>query len=239
MKTSDDDLHPRASLMAATLVHGPDRRKVPGGLCTPRGDPILREMTELPPSAIALFDGGHLDAWADAHGHPARWRLEDGTLVVQPGRGDIVTRRLFSDFLLHLEFWLPLMADASGQARANSGIYLQGRYELQVLDSFGQEPADDGCGALYKIAAPLVNACRPPEVWQSVDVTFSSCRPGGIRPRLTAFLNGALIHDDLVIPHPTGGALDGDETAPGPLRLQDHGCPVRYRNIWMVQGGPG
>lgn len=195
-------------------------------------------MTELPPSALALFDGRYLDAWVDAQGHAAAWRVEDGAMVVQPGRGDVFTRRPFSDFVLHLEFWLPHMPGATGQERANSGVYLQGRYELQVLDSFGQPPADDGCGALYKIAAPLVNACRRPQVWQNLDVTFTAARAEGGRARLVAFLNGELIHDRS-IPHPTGGALPGDETAPGPLRLQDHGCPVRYRNIWLVPAAAG
>ena len=192
----------------------------------------------MPPSALVLFDGRDLDAWVDAQGHPARWRLDDGAVVVEPGRGDIFTRRQLCDFVLHLELWLPHMPAATGQDRANSGVYLQGRYELQVLDSFGQPPTDDGCGALYKIAAPLVNACRRPQVWQRLDVTFTAARPGG-HPRLTAFLNGELIHDALSIPHPTGGALPGDETSPGPLRLQDHGCPVRYRNIWMIPGAAG
>jgi hypothetical protein len=131
------------------------------------------------------------------------------------------------------------MPQATGQDRANSGIYLQGRYELQVLDSFGQEPADDGCGALYKIAAPLHNSCGRPEAWQTLEVAFAACRPGGVRPRLTAFWNGVLIHNNLTIPRPTGGALEGDETTPGPLRLQDHGCPVRYRNIWSLPAPGG
>lgn len=194
-------------------------------------------MTELPAGAMVLFDGRDLGAWVDAQGQPPRWRVEDGQLVVEPGRGDLFTRQRFSDFRLHLELWLPHMPDATGQDRANSGVYLQGRYEIQVLDSYGQQPADDGCGAVYKIAAPLHNACGRPEVWQTLDVAFSACRAGGVRPSLTALLNGVLIHDNLTIPHPTGGAIDGDETAPGPLRLQDHGCPVRYRNIWIVPVG--
>src|SRR5205814_7780241 len=127
----------------------------------------------MPPSnAIVLFDGSDLSAWSDAEERAARWRVEGDHLIVEPGRGDIFTRRAFSDFQLHLEFWLPDMPEATGQDRANSGIYLQGRYELQVLDSFGMEPTDDGCGALYKTAAPLWNACRRPQVWQVLDAAF-------------------------------------------------------------------
>src|SRR5215203_5680872 len=95
----------------------------PRHLCRGACDPILTEMKELPAGALVLFDGRDLDAWVDAHGQPARWRLEDGALVVEPGRGDLITRRRFSDFRLHLELWLPHMPEATGQDRANSGVY--------------------------------------------------------------------------------------------------------------------
>jgi hypothetical protein len=191
--------------------------------------------TTPPSNAIVLFDGNGLTAWIDAQDRAAQWGVQGDSLIVEPGRGDVFTRREFSDFQLHLEFWLPEMPEASGQDRANSGVYLQGRYELQILDSFGMEPTDDGCGAIYKQAAPLWNACRRPEVWQVLDVAFSGSREG--KPRLTAFLNGVLIHNNLAVAGTTGGALDDDLTAPGPLRLQDHGCAVRFRNIWIVQAG--
>jgi hypothetical protein len=190
-----------------------------------------------PPShAIVLFDGSDLDGWLDAGDGAPQWGRDGDQLIVRPGRGDIFTRRTFSDFQLHLEFWLPEMPEASGQDRANSGVYLQGRYELQLLDSFGMETSDDGCGALYKRAAPLWNACRRPEVWQVLDVAFTA-RHDDEPARLTAFLNGVLIHNNLLIAGPTGGALDEDESEPGPLRLQDHGCAVRFRNIWIVPAG--
>jgi hypothetical protein len=190
-----------------------------------------------PPShAIVLFDGSDLDGWIDAGDGTPQWGRDGDQLIVGPGRGDIFTRRTFSDFQLHLEFWLPEMPEANGQDRANSGVYLQGRYELQLLDSFGMEPVDDGCGALYKRAAPLWNACRRPEVWQVLDVAFTSRRDDE-PARLTAFLNGVLIHNNLLIAGPTGGALDEDESEPGPLRLQDHGCAVRFRNIWIAPAG--
>jgi hypothetical protein len=193
-------------------------------------------VTTPPSNAIVLFDGSDLGGWIDADDSAPRWGTQGDQLIVAPGRGDIFTLRAFSDFQLHLEFWLPEMPEASGQDRANSGVYLQGRYELQILDSFGMEPADDSCGALYRRAAPLWNACRRPEVWQALDVAFTCWRPGA-PARLTAFLNGVLIHNNLSIAGPTGGALDDDESQPGPLRLQDHGCPVRFRNIWIVPAG--
>jgi hypothetical protein len=186
-----------------------------------------------PSNAIVLFDGSDLGDWIDANNAAPRWNLDGDQLIVEPGLGDVLTRRTFGDFQLHLEFWLPEMPEATGQDRANSGVYLQGRYELQILDSFGEEPEDDSCGALYKRAAPLWNACRRPEVWQVLDVAFSCPRPDA-PARLTAFLNGVLIHNNLAIPGPTGGALDDDPSEPGPLRLQDHGCRVRFRNIWIV-----
>jgi hypothetical protein len=193
---------------------------------------------EPPTNALVLFDGTDTTAWtgADEQAGPG-WRIQGGHLTVEPGRGDLLTRRSFSSFQLHLEFWLPHMPRASGQERANSGVFLQGRYELQLLDSFGMEPTDDGCGALYKVTAPLWNACRRPEVWQVLDAAFTCWSEERGRPRLTAFLNGVLIHNNVAIPHPTAGALDEDEEEPGPLRLQDHGCPVRFRNIWVVPEG--
>jgi hypothetical protein len=199
--------------------------------------------TEPPTNAIVLFDGSDLRAWTGEAGDEApAWPTSGGHVTVAAGSGDLVSRRSFSDFQLHLEFWLPHMPEATGQDRANSGIFLQGRYELQILDSFAMEPTDDGCGAIYGAVPPLWNACRRPEVWQVLDLAFTCCCPdlgGGIRrrPHVTAFLNGVLIHNNVAIPAPTPGALDEEETEPGPLRLQDHGCAVRYRNIWIVPAG--
>jgi hypothetical protein len=157
-------------------------------------------------------------------------------MEVSPGAGDIMTTERFSDFQVHLEFWLPLMSNASGQSRANSGVYLQGRYEIQVLDSFGQPPQIDGCGAIYGQATPLRNASRPPERWQTYDIIFRSARTGGEPEpaRVTVWHNGVTIHNNAIVPAVTGGATDGDTGTPGPLLLQDHGDPVRYRNIWLM-----
>jgi hypothetical protein len=191
-----------------------------------------------PAQATSLFDGKNLSAWLARKGGEANWKISDGYMEVLPGTGDIHTRELFGDFQLHVEFWLPLMADRTGQARANSGVYLQGRYEIQVLDSYGLDAQDNDCGAIYKIARPLVNACRKPEQWQSYDVAFRAAlvEDGQLkeRPRVTVFHNGALIHNNLEIPMATGGAMDVDMGKPGPILLQDHGNLVRYRNLWIV-----
>ncbi len=193
-----------------------------------------------PKAALTLFKGSDLSAWISSSGAPPGWRLEARYMEVNPGSGDIMTLQLFTDFQLHLEFWLPDLREALGQARANSGVYLQGRYEIQVLDSFGVEPATDGCGAIYGQAAPLRNASRPPARWQSFDIAFRAARvSAGIvveKARASVLHNGVLIHNQREIAGPTGGMPDSNEGQPGPLLLQDHGDRVRYRNIWILAG---
>jgi hypothetical protein len=188
--------------------------------------------------ATLLFDGKDLSAWLARKGGEAKWKIQGGYMEVAPGTGDIHTKEVFGDCHLHVEFWLPLMADKTGQARANSGVYLQGRYEVQVLDSYGLDSQDNDCGGIYKIARPLVNACRKPEQWQSYDIAFRTARLGNDqvkeKPRITVFHNGVMIHNNLEIPSATGGAMDEDMRKPGPLLLQDHGNLVRYRNLWIM-----
>lgn len=192
-----------------------------------------------PRFATVLFNGTSLSGWLSRKGGPAGWKTKDGYMEVAPGTGDIYTKDMFMDFQLHIEFWLPLMDQAKGQARSNSGVYLQGRYEVQVLDSYGLESKDNDCGAVYKVAAPLRNTCKKPEKWQTYDIAFRAPRFDGTgakkeSARVTVFHNSVMIHDNLEIPAPTGGALDPDTTKPGPLLLQDHGNLVRYRNVWVV-----
>lgn len=197
----------------------------------------LRLNRQRPPEkSTVLFDGKDLGKWQTRNGTPAAWRLAEDYMEVAPGAGDIRTVADFEDFQLHLEFWLPRMEQSQGQARANSGVYLAGRYEIQVLDSFGAPPAIDGCGAIYGQAPPERNASRRPERWQSYDVVFRKAHAGG-KARVTVLHNGVLIHNQVELAGPTGGAIGQEETAPGPLLLQDHGDPVRYRNVWILKAG--
>lgn len=193
---------------------------------------------EPPEEAVVLFDGTGLENWMQRDGQPAGWKLrEDGSMEVT--RGNIVTRRSFGDVRIHLEFRTPLMAEARGQARGNSGVYVQGRYEVQVLDSFGLEPMDNGCGAVYRIAPPRVNASLPPLQWQTYEITFRAPRfdSSGSKTanaRITVRHNGEVIHWNRELPRLTPGGVSNEEGQRGPLLLQDHRDPVQYRNIWVV-----
>jgi hypothetical protein len=186
----------------------------------------------------------HGGEWKDldlsAVDYSARWKMIDGAMEVVPGSGSIVSKKKFTDFELHLEFRSPFMPDQTGQARGNSGVYIQGRYEVQVLDSYGLEGADNECGGIYKIARPRVNMCAPPTQWQTYDVTFKAARfdPSGIKTEpahITVIHNGIPIYEDLLLPGPTAEAIDQNENEPGGIMLQDHGDLVQYRNVWIVE----
>jgi hypothetical protein len=201
-------------------------------------EPMLHDTVGAQPPAggIVLFGGKDLSGWVQKDGKtPAVWPVADGAMTV--GRGDIRTEKTFGSFRLHVEFNVPSMPEAKGQARGNSGVYLQGRHELQVLDSYGLESQDNDCGAIYKQVAPTVNACKPPLQWQSYDVTFHSAQVADGRTarkaRVTVVQNGVTIIDDKEIA-PTPGGVDMKEGQDGPILLQDHGNAVRYRNIWVV-----
>lgn len=204
-----------------------------------------------PSGAIVLFDGKNLDGWTKRDGKsPAHWKLLEGGIMQVPGGGDIITKEKFAGkFKLHVEFRVPYMPTAKGQGRGNSGVYLQGRYEVQVLDSYGLKSQNNDCGGIYTVAAPLVNACKAPTVWQTYDIVYQSprCENGKIVEAgvVTVHHNGALIHDKvrLVTKDKDGkekfvtvttAGLGGDPCSPGPIQLQDHGNPVQYRNIWLM-----
>lgn len=197
--------------------------------------------TPAPSGAVILFDGKDLDSWVSRNDpkKPAPWKLVDGG-AVQAGGGDIITKEKFDGrFKLHVEFRVPYLPRATGQARGNSGVYLQGRYEVQVLDSYGLNSQNNDCGAVYGVAKPLVNACKAPTVWQSYDIDFTAPKFAGGKKaepaRISVVHNGIKIHDDVKITTDnTTAGLGGDPSRPGPILLQDHGNPVQYRNIWLV-----
>ena len=196
-----------------------------------------------PPSdAIVLFDGRNLDAWKSVKGGAARWRVEDGELVIAPGAGDIQTRQNFGDVQLHVEWRAPkLPPDKVNQDRGNSGVFLQDVYEVQVLDNFENPTYVNGMvGSIYKQHAPLVNASLPAETWQIYDIVFTAPRFAAdgslVSPaRMTVLHNGVLVQNNVSLEGATTyiGAPSYHPHGEMPLRLQDHSHEVRYRNIWL------
>ena len=180
-----------------------------------------------PAGAVVLFDGKGVNRFPNS-------RVTDDGLLME----GVTSEDKFKDCTVHVEFRLPFMPDARGQARGNSGIYRQGRYEVQMLDSFGLEGKDNECGGLYKISAPSENLCFPPLSWQTYDIDFIAAKydDSGAKTanaRLTVRHNGVLIQDNVELPGTTGSAPVKDNAEPGPIFLQNHGNPVRYRNIWV------
>jgi hypothetical protein len=193
-----------------------------------------------PPSdAIVLFDGKDLSKWQDANGGEAKWKLPgDGTMEVN-GTGSIMTKEEFGGVQLHVEWATPKEVKGEGQGRGNSGVYLQGRYEIQVLDSYNNKTYYNGqAGSFYEHNAPLVNASRKPGEWQTYDIIFHPPKTGAdgkaVPGSFTVLHNGVLVQDRIPVTGEATTAAKFQGAAPtGPLLLQDHGNPVRYRNIWI------
>lgn len=201
---------------------------------------------QAPSDAVILFDGQNLDAWQQADGSPAKWAVENGEIVCKTGAGNMRTRESFGSAQLHIEFATPDQRDATGQARGNSGVYVQGRYEVQVLDSYNNPTYPKGsAAAIYQQSAPAVNASRPPEQWQTYDIIFHApkCFGGQVLSpaTMTILHNGVVVQDHFELSGPTPGGLKEpyDPCAPGPIMLQDHIHPdvsetaLRFRNLWL------
>jgi hypothetical protein len=192
-----------------------------------------------PPSdAIVLFDGTDLSRFRGERSPEPKWKVANGCMETTPS-GGIFTKEEFGDCQLHVEFATPSAVQGEGQGRGNSGVYLMGRYEIQVLDSYQNKTYPNGqCGAFYGHNPPLVNASRPPGQWQVYDIIFRAPKKladGKVQPgSFTVFHNGLLIQDHVPVSgEPTTAAPLGGVAAAGPLYLQDHGNPVRYRNVWI------
>ncbi|MDP2984352.1 MAG: DUF1080 domain-containing protein [Candidatus Latescibacter sp.] len=190
-----------------------------------------------PSDAVVLFNGKDLSEWVQPDGKPAAWTAGDGSFTVKKGSG-IMTKKEFGDMQLHIEFATPFPPKGEGQDRGNSGVYLQGIYEVQVLDSFGNKTYIDGMvGAIYKQYPPLVNASRPSGIWQTYDIIFhapkfDSAKKVTQKARVTILHNGVLIQDNVEIGSTPGGPRSA-EAPRGPIFLQDHNHPVKFRNVWM------
>jgi hypothetical protein len=196
-----------------------------------------------PEKALVLFDGKDFSQWQpERKGGEIGWKIADGVMQIVPKSGGVMTKRDFTDFILHAEFKTPQMPDnVKGQGRGNSGIYIQRRYEIQILDSYGLPLKNNECGSIYTYKAPDKNVCKKPGEWQTYDILFHSARwaqkdgqPVKVQnARVTVFQNGVLIQDDVDVPHKTGaGQPEGPK--PAPILLQEHGNEVCFRNIWAV-----
>jgi hypothetical protein len=225
-------LFAKALLVAALPLAAQDQPRVvnPGGATQPPSD------------AVVVFAGRNMDGWVTLDGKPAGCTVSDGVMSCTSGVGDIMTVEKHKSAQLHLEFKVPYMPEQKGQLRGNSGVFLHGKYEIQILDSYGNPTyAHGSLGGLYSQAAPLVNAARKPGEWQTYDMVFRApeCDAEGKVTRkavITVLLNGVLVHDHVSI---DASEKLGAGCEAGPLRLQDHsgfkGAPVTtmsFRNIW-------
>lgn len=197
--------------------------------------------TSAPSDAIVLFDGTNTNEFTHENGLPIQWEVKDGAMTVKPGSGGIFTKKVFGDCQLHVEWRAPVVVKGEGQGRGNSGIFLQNKYEVQVLDCYNNTTYPNGqAGSIYKQSVPLANACRPPGEWQTYDIIYTAPKfsVDGVKVaagRVTVIHNGVVVQNGTEIKGTTEyiglpkNAAHGD----GPIFLQDHGDLVSYRNIWI------
>ena len=200
------------------------------------------EGTAPPSDAIVLFDGSNMDSWQSSKGGPSKWELKDGIMTVKPKTGAIVSKQSFGDIQLHIEWRSPAEISGKSQGRGNSGIYIQQRYEVQILDSYENPTYVNGqAAAIYKQHIPLVNACRPPGEWQTYDIIFTAPRfnkDGTLfsKATVTVIHNGVLVQNHVTIHGTTENVGLPKVIAHDlkqPILIQDHSNPVSFRNIWV------
>lgn len=218
-------------------VHDPDRPQPP---VVHPGKASKKGSIRPPSDAVILFDGTSLEKWKDRNGDPAKWNVEENYMEVSPGKGDILTREKFGDCQLHLEWASPTEINGDGQGRGNSGVFMMDRYEIQVLDCYDNPTYADGmAGAVYGQKPPLVNACRKPGEWQTYDIIWIA--PRFSKGELKSLARLTLLHNNIIVQHNTKvlgptthkDVLDYEpHPAKEPLRLQDHGDRIRFRNLW-------
>ena len=203
--------------------------------------PIISVRGGVPSDAVVLLNGRDLSNWESVKGGPAKWKVGKGYVEIAPKTGDIRTKKKFGDCQLHIEWRTPSVVSGDGQKRGNSGVWLMGLYEVQVLDSFKNRTYADGqAGSIYAQYPPLVNSSRGPGEWQSYDIIFHRPRWKGQKlaspARMTVFHNGVLIQDNVSLTGPSAFQSRPPYTKTAdrlPLMLQDHGNPVRFRNLWV------
>ena len=212
-------------------------------------DPEIRVVTpgetpaNAPSDAIVLFDGTNLNEWTNGKGEAAEWIVADGCVTVKKGTGTMKTKRQFQDYQLHIEWRTPAEVVGESQGRGNSGIFMQGIYEVQVLDNYNNRTYRNGqAGSIYKQHPPLVNVCKAPGVWQVYDIIYTAPRFNEdgtyfTPPTITVLQNGVLVQNNVKMRGPTEYIGIPEYTVkkhgPGSIELQDHGNPVSYRNIWI------
>ena len=232
------DPHPdrRRTADGRWRLHDPERPQ------PPRSDPVpiehLERSSQPPPGARVLFDGTSLAAWK-----PGKWKLEGGWVEIAPGSGSLETKQGFGSCRLHLEWWTPPSSERRGQNRGNSGVFLMGRYEIQILDTYEPATYADGmAGALYGVRPPRSNALRPAGQWQTYDIEFRRpvfAEDGTLLEpaRVTLDVNGVRVHEDAAFDGVTSHRRRAGykpHSASEPLVLQDHDEVVRFRNIWLL-----
>ncbi|MBT3202520.1 MAG: DUF1080 domain-containing protein [Phycisphaerales bacterium] len=243
-KAKDGKLEVSAGQMKAVLADG----KLSGGC--PKCKFELKKVVRISPTmgakppagAMVLLSKGtrNLNAeWKSSKGQAFTWFLKDGVMQCRARTGGAVTKKEFGSAKIHLEFRTPFLPKAKGQGRGNSGMYVHGRYEVQILDSYTLEGRDNECGGIYKKGKPLVNMCAPPLQWQTYDVTIIAPKMNGnkvVKPgSLTVIHNGVKIQDNIKLTGPTGGAYAKGMSDKGGIYIQDHGHPVEIRNVWVQE----